>query len=136
MFKIIKTVFRDFNFQNFTTNHKFITNYGHKYFGFAIDDAVTNRYGELLTEFAISKLPKEKLQSEGIYTTNDIKLKIHNINYQNLKENIIFDSDLLIEPNTKFNIKTWKTAEIILPSQQSLVNQQQDQHSQVLMLQP
>jgi energy-coupling factor transporter ATP-binding protein EcfA2 len=121
MFKIIKHVFKNYNFKNFTNNHKFIVDYGHKYFGFEVGDAITNKYGELLSEFAISKLPKENLQSENNtiieYNNNNQINSDHKINCPISKENIIFDSDLLIEPNSRFNTKTWTTAEITPLSQ-------------------
>jgi len=121
MFKIISSVFQNYDFGTFSSKNKFIVDYAHKYFGFEVNDAITNRYGELLTEFAISKIPKENLQSENKIIDNifnDIKIKSnYNINCQIAKENIIQDSDLLIEPNLKFNTTTWKTAEITLPCQ-------------------
>jgi hypothetical protein len=120
MYKIIKHVFNKYNFTNFTSNHKFVVDYGHKYFGFEVGDAITNKYGELLSEFAISKLPKENLQSENNSNIEYTNTQIinHKTNCPISKENIIFDSDLLIEPNIRFNTKTWKTAEITLPSLQ------------------
>nr|UZO29911.1 MAG: RNA-dependent RNA polymerase [Harg calici-like virus] len=119
MFKIISTVFKDYNFDNFTTNHKFVVDYGHKYFGFEVGDAITNRYGELLSEFAILKIPKENLQSENYLNncSNTTFKTSHNINCPILKENIIFDSDYLIEPDLRFNTRLWTTAEITLPCQ-------------------
>jgi len=122
MYRIISTVFKEYTFDNFNLNSKYIVDYGHKYFGFTVGDAVTNRYGELLTQFAISKLPKENLQSESNLSLN----LTDNINYLNtnfnidcpiLKENLIYNTDLIIEPELRFNTSKWRTAEITHPCQ-------------------
>jgi Cdc6-like AAA superfamily ATPase len=114
MLKIIKKVFSDYEF-DLKENQKYVADYHHLYFGFQIGDAVTNKYGELLTQFAIEKLSKNKLTSENIQNK---ELNIPDkLNYPISKENIILDSDLFIEPKLRFNTKQWKTAETTLLSQ-------------------
>lgn len=109
MRKIISVAFKNETF-NITSNQKFVADYGHTYFGFQIGDAVTNKYGEILTEFAISKLPKENLNTENIENIID-NPNFHKILYPVSHENIIVDSDYLVEPELRFNTKTWTPME-------------------------